>query len=263
MIGEIGKLEATLRAARDDGRKLLVPYVTGGFPGWERAVEAVVMAGADAVEVGIPFSDPVMDGPTIQQASERALAAGATPQGIVGALGDLDTGGVPLVVMTYYNTVYRYGHERFASSLVAAGVAGAIVPDLPLEEVDEWAAAADAAGVETILLAAPTGSDDRLARICARSRGWVYGVGLLGVTGERSELARSALEIAARLKATTDKPVLVGVGVSDAAQAAEVAAVADGVIVGSALVRRLLHGGGPDDVAAFVAELRAGLDARR
>jgi tryptophan synthase alpha chain len=256
----VGPLEARLRSARDAGRKLLVPYVTGGFPGWERAVEACAAAGADAIEVGIPFSDPVMDGPTIQEASERALAEGATPQGIVGALHGLDTGGVPPVVMTYYNTVHRYGHERFARSLAAAGVAGAIVPDLPLEEVGPWADAADAAGVETILLAAPTGSDERLARICARSRGWVYGIGLLGVTGERASLARSALDIARRLKGVTDKPVLVGVGVSDPAQAAEVAAVADGVIVGSALVRRLLDGGGVDAAGSFVAELRVGLD---
>jgi tryptophan synthase alpha chain len=257
----VGPLERRLRSARSAGRKLLVPYVTGGYPRWERAVEACAAAGADAVEVGIPFSDPVMDGPTIQEASERALAAGATPQGIVAALGGLDTGGVPPVVMTYYNTVHRYGHERFARSLAGAGVVGAIVPDLPLEEVGPWAAAADEAGVETILLAAPTGSDDRLARVCARSRGWVYGVGVVGVTGERATLARSALDVARRLKALTDKPVLIGVGVSDAAQAAEIASVADGVIVGSALVRRLLDGGGAEAAAAFVADLRAGLDA--
>jgi tryptophan synthase alpha chain len=256
-----GRLESRLRAARDGGRKLLVPYVTGGLPGWEHTVEACAAAGADAIEVGIPFSDPVMDGPTIQEASEVALAAGATPQGIVGALAGIETGGVPLVVMTYYNTVHRYGHERFAASLAAAGVAGAIVPDLPLEEVGDWADAADAAGVETVLLAAPTGSDERLARICDRSRGWVYGVGLLGVTGERAELARSALEIARRLKALTDMPVLIGVGVSTPDQAAEVARVADGVIVGSALVRRLLDGGGPEGAGAFVTALRAGLDA--
>ena len=257
----VSLLASRLRGARDSGRKLLVPYVTGGLPGWERTVEACAAAGADAIEVGIPFSDPVMDGPTIQEASERALAAGATPQAIVSAMGEIETGGVPLVVMTYYNSVHRYGHERFALSLAAAGVAGAIVPDLPLEEVGEWAAAADAAGVATVLLAAPTGSDERLARICDRTRGWVYGVGLLGVTGERAELARSALEIARRLKGLTDKPVLIGVGVSNRQQAAEVAAVADGVVVGSALVRRLLDGGGPEVAGAFVADLRAGLDA--
>ncbi|HLT69165.1 MAG TPA: tryptophan synthase subunit alpha [Acidimicrobiales bacterium] len=256
----VGRLEARLRDARDRGRKLLVPYVTGGLPGWERVVEACAAAGADTIEVGIPFSDPVMDGPTIQEASERALRAGATPPAIVDGLARLDTGGVPLVVMTYYNVVFRQGHERFASSLARAGAAGAIVPDLPLEEVGPWAAAADAAGVETILLAAPTASDERLARICARSRGWVYGVGLLGVTGERDELAASALAMARRLKAVTDKPVLVGVGVSTPEQAAEVAAVADGVIVGSALVRRLLEGGGPETARRFVAALRAGLD---
>ncbi|HEY8545169.1 MAG TPA: tryptophan synthase subunit alpha, partial [Acidimicrobiales bacterium] len=170
-------LEKALRAARDAGRKLLVPYVTGGLPGWGRVVEAVAAAGADAIEVGIPFSDPVMDGPTIQEASERALAAGATPMAIVDELGRLDVGGVPLVVMTYYNTVHRVGDERFAASLAAAGVSGAIVPDVPLEEVGPWAAAADAVGVATVLLAAPTGSEERLRRICERSRGWVYGVG--------------------------------------------------------------------------------------
>jgi tryptophan synthase alpha chain len=261
--GDFGRLETVLRTARDKGAKLLVPYVTGGLPGWQRVVEAVADAGADAIEVGIPFSDPVMDGPTVQAASEQALAAGATPLGIVGDLGRLDVGGVPLVVMTYYNTVHRHGHERFAASLAGAGVpgvAGAIVPDLPLEEVGEWATAADAAGVATVLLAAPTGSDERLARICARSRGFVYGVGLLGVTGERAVLQRSALDIAARLKALTDRPVLIGVGVSNAEQAVEIAEVADGVIVGSALVRRLLDGGGPEVAASFVAELRHGLD---
>jgi tryptophan synthase alpha chain len=250
-----------LRTARDTGRKLLVPYVTGGFPGWQRVVEAVADAGADAIEVGIPFSDPVMDGPTIQEASERALAGGATPMAIVDDLGRLDVGGVPLVVMTYYNTVHRVGDDRFAAVLARAGVSGAIVPDMPLEEVGPWAAAADRAGVATVLLAAPTGSDERLRRICARSRGWVYGVGLLGVTGERALLQRSALDIAARLKAITDLPVLVGVGVSNPEQAAEVAQVADGVIVGSALVRRLLDGGGAESAAELVGSLRTAIDA--
>ncbi len=254
-------LETTLRTARDGGRKLLVPYVTGGLgTDWTTALQAVAHAGADAIEIGIPFSDPVMDGPTIQAASEQALAAGATPGGVLTALDGLDVG-VPLAVMTYYNIVFRFGHERFARRLTEVGVDAVILPDLPLEEVGPWRADAGSAGVETVLLAAPTADDARLIRICELSEGFVYAVGLLGVTGERTALAASSLDIAARLKAITDKPVLVGVGVSDAAQAAEVASVADGVEVGSALIRRLLEGGGPHAAAAFVAELRDGLDA--
>jgi tryptophan synthase alpha chain len=238
-----------------------VPYVTGGLGAdWCEVVAAIAAAGADAIEVGIPFSDPVMDGPIIQEASTQALAEGATPGSIVAALGEVDAG-VPLVVMTYYNIVFRGGHRRFARSLVEHGVAGAIVPDLPLDEFADWGRAADDAGVETILLAAPTTPDERLVDICARSRGFVYGVGLMGVTGERVSLAASAATMAKRLKAVTDLPVLIGIGVSTPEHAVEVSAEADGVIVGSALVRRLLDGGGPDGAAAFVAELRSALDS--
>jgi tryptophan synthase alpha chain len=257
----LGSLEATLRARRDAGRKLLVPYVTGGFSSqWCEVVRAVASAGADALEVGIPFSDPIMDGPTIQAASSHALARGATPAGIVAELATVDVE-IPIAVMTYYNVVFRTGHRRFARRLVEAGVPAAIVPDLPLDEVEEWARAADDAGVETVMLAAPTTTDERLGPISRRARGFVYGVGLLGVTGERHELAASARNMARRLKAVTDKPVLIGVGVSNPEQAREVCAEADGVVVGSALVRRLLDGGGPEEAASFVGELRAGIDA--
>jgi len=256
----LGELESALRAARDRGRKLLVPYVTGGLgDDWTDVVRAVAAAGADAIEIGIPFSDPVMDGPTIQAASELALEAGVTPQSILDGLRGLDAG-VPLAVMTYYNIAFHMGHERFARSLVDVGVAAAILPDLPLEEAGPWCAVADEVGIETVMLAAPTAPDERLPRICERSRGFVYGVGLLGVTGERTSLAAAALVMAKRLKAVTDVPVLVGVGVSTAAQAVEVCQEADGVIVGSALIRRLLDGAGPEGAAAFVAELRDGLD---
>jgi tryptophan synthase alpha chain len=257
-----GPVESALRAGRDAGRKLLVPYVTGGLDDdWVRVVEAVAAAGADAVEIGIPFSDPVMDGPVIQQASQRALARGATPRSILAEAATIDAG-VPLVVMTYYNVVFRAGHLRFAQSLVEQGISGAIVPDLPLVELDGWSEAADAAGLEAILLVAPNTPDVTLAEICHRSRGWVYGIALMGVTGERQSLGASAGVMGRRLKAVTDKPVLLGVGVSTPAQAAEAAAEADGVIVGSALVRRLLEGAGPDGAASFVAGLRAGLDGR-
>ena len=254
-------LESHLRARREKGAKLLVPYVTGGLGSdWLDVVRAVVDAGADAVEIGIPFSDPVMDGPTIQLASQRALEAGATPAGIVAEAARLDIG-VPLAVMTYYNLVHHAGHERVAASLADAGIDGAIVPDLPLDELDGWGDAADAAGVETVLLAAPTTPDDRLAAICERSRGFVYGISLLGVTGAREQLASAATHMGARLKAATDRPVLLGVGISNGAQAAEGAAAADGVIVGSALISRLLDGDGPSGAHALIDELRKALDA--
>jgi tryptophan synthase alpha chain len=234
--------------------------VTGGLgPDWADVVRAVADAGADAIEIGIPFSDPVMDGPVIQQASELALRGGATPVSVLDTLRTVDAG-VPLAVMTYYNVAFRMGHERFAASLAGAGVAAAILPDLPLEEVGPWALAADAHGVETVMLAAPTAPDDRLPAIVARSRGFVYAVGLLGVTGERDDLAASALDIARRVTAVTDKPVLVGVGVSNAAQAVEVSSVADGVVIGSALMRRVLEGGGPAGAGAFISEVRHALD---
>lgn len=256
-------LEAHLRARRDAGRKLVVPYLTGGLgDDWLDVLRALVAAGADAIEVGIPFSDPVMDGPTIQEASQRALEAGATPRRIVDALRSADVD-VPIAVMTYYNVVARAGHRRMASELADAGVAGAILPDLQLDEAGPWCLAADESGVATVLLAAPTTPDERLRRICARARGFLYAVGVLGVTGERSELAGSALTIAARCKDVTDLPVLVGVGVSNAEQAHAVCSVADGVVVGSALVRRLLDGGGPEGAAELVVELREAVDAAR
>ena len=187
---EPGALEKALRGRRRAGAKLLVPYVTGGMgDDWLDAVHAVADAGADAIEIGIPFSDPVMDGPTIQEASLRALARGTTPASILAALARTEIG-VPLAVMTYYNLVFRAGHRRFADSLVAAGVAGAIVPDLPLEEAGGWTEEADAAGVETVFLVAPSTPAERARRICARSRGFVYGVGRMGVTGERRRAGR-------------------------------------------------------------------------
>ena len=251
-------MEEQFRAARASRRKLLVPYVTGGYPGWEDAIRAAAAAGADGLEIGIPFSDPVMDGPVIQQASQAALEGGATPPAILDAAAKLDVG-IPLAVMTYYNLVHHDGHRRFAGRLVAAGIDACILPDLPLEETGPWCEAADDAGVETVMLAAPTAPDDRLPRIAARSRGFVYAVGLLGVTGERAALAATATALAVRLKRITDRPVLVGVGVSNAEQAREACRVADGVVQGASVVRRLMESG-PDAVGAYVAEVRAAID---
>jgi tryptophan synthase alpha chain len=257
----IGPLETSLRAARDRGRKLLVPYVTGGLgPGWLDVLRAFAAAGADAIEIGIPFSDPVMDGPTIQEASQRALSDGATPAGIIAAVKGLDIG-VPLVAMTYYNVVFRSGHRRFARSLAGSGVAGAIIPDVPLEELDEWARAAADGGVETVLLASPVTPDDRMAELCRRTQGFVYGVSTMGVTGERQSVAESAGVIGKRLKSFTDKPVIIGFGVSTPEQAVQASAEADGVVVASALMRRLLDGADAEELGDAVGALRAALDA--
>ena len=253
-----GALETALRRRIDGGGKCLVPYVTGGYPGWVNAVRACAANGADAIEIGIPFSDPVMDGPIIQQSSQVALDDGATPLSILQQVRTLDVG-IPLAVMCYYNTVFHAGHERFAADLRSAGVVAAIVPDLPLEESGEWCAAADAAGVETVMLAAPTAPDDRLPRVAERARGFVYSVGLLGVTGERQSLAGTATALAARVKKVTAMPVLVGVGVSNAEQAVEASRVADGVIMGASVVRRMIEGGA-EAVGAYIAEVRSALD---
>ena len=255
-----GAMEVRLREARDRGRKLLIPYLTGGLGPWTEMVRAVADAGADAVEIGIPFSDPVMDGPTIQLASERALAAGTTPASVFEGLRGLDAG-VPVLAMTYYNLVFHMGDERFAGEMAEAGFSGIILPDVPMEEQGPWRAAADPAGIETVQLVGPITPDDRLAALCERSRGYVYGVNLMGVTGERASLGEQSAVLAGRLKAATDMPVVMGFGVSTPEQAAEVAASSDGVIVGTAVVRRVLDGCTPEDLHAYVSTLRAALDA--
>lgn len=256
---EPGPLEAHLRAVRDGGRKLLVPYVTGGLGPWTEHLRAVADAGADAVEVGIPFSDPAMDGPVIQEASEQALGRGTTPGSIFAALRSVDAG-VPLVAMTYYNVAFHMGEERFAGEMASAGFSGIILPDVPMEEQGPWRTAADPAGIETILLAGPVTPAHRLRAVCEQSRGFVYGVNVMGVTGERAALGEQAAALARRLKAATDKPVVMGFGVSEPEQAVEMAAVSDGVICATAIVKRILSGETPEQVHHFVATLRTALD---
>lgn len=254
-------LEPWLRARRSKGRKLLVPYLMGGMrEDWVELLQAVAAAGADAVEVGIPFSDPMIDGPVIQRAGVQALNRGATPTRIVD---DLASAGleIPIAVMTYYNIAFRTGHRRMAQLLRAAGVGAAILPDLSLEELGPWAEEADAAEVATVLLVAPSTPEERVARICARSRGFVYAVARMGVTGERESLGHETEDVVRRIQKVTDTPVCVGVGVSTPAQARAACAVADGAVVGSALVRRILEGGGPDAAAEFVGQLRRAIDA--
>ena len=253
-------LEKELRAHRDQGRKLLIPYLMGGMTDdWTQSLAAVIAAGADAVEVGIPFSDPMMDGPVIQEAALHALQRGTVPDQVLDGIARAEAP-VPITVMTYYNLVFRAGHKRMARSLVAAGVTGAIIADLPIEEIDPWAAESDAAGIDTVLLVAPSSPPDRVERICARARGFVYAVARMGVTGERVDLGSEVTKVVERIRSCTDMPVCVGVGVSTPDQAAQVCEVADGVVVGSALVRRLLEEQGPEGAAAFVGSFRDAID---
>lgn len=253
-------LEKELRARRARGAKLLIPYLMGGMTeDWGETLTAVVAAGADAVEVGIPFSDPMMDGPVIQEAGLRALERGTVPDEVLDGITRADVP-VPVLVMTYYNLVFRAGHRRMARSMASAGVGGAIVVDLPVEEIEAWASEADGAGVDTVLLVAPSSPPERVERICTRARGFVYAVARMGVTGERGDLGSDVTGVVERIRRVTDLPVCVGVGVSTPEQAAQACEVADGVVVGSALVRRLLEGAGPDGAAAFVRALRRAID---
>jgi tryptophan synthase alpha chain len=259
----VSVLEKHLRGCRDRGRKALAVYLTGCLPDRARFVElvrAVTEAGADVIEAGIPWSDPVIDGPVIQRASQQALEQGVTPLAVLDAVAEAEVP-VPVVAMTYVNPVMRLGVERFADELAGRGLDGAIVPDLPLEESASWEAAAAARGLAAVLLAPPNASDLRLRAICERSSGFVYGVSLLGVTGQRSGLPATAARIGKRLRATTEKPILIGLGIGTGAQAAEASAYADGVAVGSAVVARVLEGVGVERVARFVGELREGLDS--
>jgi tryptophan synthase alpha chain len=238
----VGALQSALVAAREAGRKAFVPYVTGGFPGVDAALlRALEAAGADALEVGIPHSDPIMDGGVIQQASARALAGGATPGSVLATVREAALS-IPVAAMTYANPVERRGEEAFLDDLVAAGVSGAIVPDLPVDESGAFSAAAAVRDVDVVLLAAPGTDDARLGAIAAAARGFVYCVATYGVTGARDRLAGTAEEVVAALRPRTQLPLLVGVGIGEPAQAAAAVRFADGVIVGSALMARLADG---------------------
>ncbi len=235
-------LEDTLLQLRLDGWKAFVPYVTGGLEGVDAAfLRTLQEVGADAVEVGIPFSDPVMDGPVIQEASRRALLAGTTVGDVLALVAGAGLE-APVVLMTYLNPVLAFGEAAFLEEAAAAGVAGVIVPDLPVDEAGEWMEACGLASVACVFLAAPNTSPERLEAIARASRGFVYCVSTYGVTGRRQELAGSAREVVEALRPLTEHPLLVGVGISNPEQAAEACGFADGVVVGSALVKPLLEG---------------------
>lgn len=234
--------------ANQDGRAAFIPYVTGGYPDYEvcaQMIQALDQSGADIIEVGIPFSDPLADGPTIQLSSTQALENGTTPPGVLEMIARVAPSvKAPLVVMTYINPVMRMGFAEFAKAAKGAGVAGVIIPDLPPEQAEDWVAAAREAEVDTIFLAAPTTTPERLERLFELGRGFLYYVSMTGVTGTDLVLDDELQNAIAGVRKASPLPVAVGFGVSKPAQANNLAAVADGVIVGSALVKKLIDAGG-------------------
>ena len=244
--------------ARADDRAALIGYLPAGFPDVDGAVaglRAMVDAGCDAIEVGLPYSDPVMDGPTIQAAAQRALEGGVRTRDVLRTVEAVAATGTPVVIMTYWNPVARYGVERFAADLASAGGSGLITPDLTPDSGAEWIAAADAHGLDKIFLVAPSSTDERIAMTAAACRGFVYATAVMGVTGARVSTSDLAGPLVERTRRVTDLPIGVGLGVSNGAQAAEVASYADGVIVGSAFVRCLLDHDDPADALAALTAL--------
>lgn len=233
----------TIEGCLEQGRPALIAYLPVGYPTVEgsiAAMRAVVEAGADIVEVGVPYSDPVMDGAVIQEAASTALARGVRVDHVFEAVAAVRQAGATPVVMSYWNLVLRRGVDRFAADLAASGGAGLITPDLIPEEAGEWIEASDAYGLDRIFLVAPSSTPERLAAVTSACRGFVYAASTMGVTGVRSEVGSSVAELVQRVRAVTDVPVCVGLGVSNGEQAAAVGSQADGVIVGSALVRALM-----------------------
>ena len=237
------ELDVAFAAARSEGRAVLVPYLTGGFPRPAEYVDLAVgllEAGANALEIGIPFSDPLLDGPSIQRSQQRALEAGVTPRQCLEFARDIHASAPqPLMFMGAYNPMLAYGLSRFCMAAAEAGITALIVPDLPFEEQDELLAAARSAGLHLIQLVAPTSTPERLRRVCAVASGFVYCISVSGVTGARQNVASTARPLVERVRALTDVPVAVGFGIGDPDTAREVASFADGVIVGSALIDRV------------------------
>lgn len=244
--------------ARAEDRAALIGYLPAGFPtvdGSIKALTTMVDAGCDVIEIGLPYSDPVMDGPTVQAAAQQALDGGIRTTDVLRVVEAVAATGVPTLVMTYWNPIERYGVERWAADFASAGGAGLITPDITPDYSAEWIAAADAHDLDKVFLLAPSSTDERIAMTTAACRGFVYAAAVMGVTGARTTTSDLAGPLVARARATTDLPIGVGLGVSNGDQAAETAAYADGVIVGSAFVRTILDH--PGDEAAGLAALRA------
>ena len=250
-------LADTFARAKAEGRAALIGYLPAGYPSYSGCVDALVAmveGGVDIVEVGLPYSDPLMDGPTIQEAAQAALAGGTTTRDVLKTVEAVAATGAATVVMSYWNPIERYGVGPFADSMAAAGGVGVITPDLTPDEAGPWLAAVGSAGIDPIFLVAPSSSEARISQVAGVTRGFLYAASTMGVTGVRSQVSGTASTLVARVRPLTDLPVAVGLGVSTGEQAAEVAAYADGVIVGSAFVRCLIDA---PDAAAGVAAVRA------
>lgn len=246
---------------RDRGRKILAPYITCGFPSPDEFpdfLRGVVDAGADLIEIGIPFTDPLMDGPVVQRASDEALRSEMRPAVVLRTLGQLDVR-VPFVFMTYVNPVLAMGWEEFATKAAEAGASGVIIPDLPAEEADDWVRAAGGRNLAPVFLVAPTTTKQRLVRIVEMGEGFVYCVSLLGVTGVRASLSARARPVVELVRSATDRPALIGLGISTPEQAAEGCNFADGVIVGSALLQAV-YDGGVEAGVRLIKEMREAID---
>jgi tryptophan synthase alpha chain len=259
----VSKLHEAFAAAKAENRAALIGYLPAGFPSVDGAIDALrvmVENGVDIVELGLPYSDPLIDGPTIQAASERALEAGITTSLVLATVEAVAATGAPTLVMTYWSPIERYGVERFATDLAAAGGVGVITPDLTPEEAGPWIDATDAAGLDRVFLVAPSSTEERIGVVTGITTGFVYAASLMGVTGVQS-VSAAAPALVARTRPHTTLPVAVGLGVTTADQAADIAQYADGVIVGSAFVRLLLDAATPAEGVAAVGRLAADLAA--
>ena len=260
------QLDAVMAQVRAENRAALIAYIPAGFPsqaGCAKAIQALAAAGVDAIEIGFPYSDPVMDGPVIQEAADISLKGGTNAADVFAALKVASSTGVAAVVMTYWNPIAKYGVEKFAQSIADNGGSGVITPDLTIEESDSWIAATKKSAINPIYVVAPSTKDERLKSVTAKTGGFVYAASMMGVTGTRDAVASTASELVARVRTVTNLPISVGLGVSTREQAKSLAAYADGVIVGSAFIKLLLDAKteqeGLDAISHLAIELALGV----
>jgi tryptophan synthase alpha chain len=260
------QLDSVMAQVRAENRAALIAYIPAGFPsqaGCAKAIQALADAGVDAIEIGFPYSDPVMDGPVIQEAADISLKGGTSAADVFAALKVASSTGVAAVVMTYWNPIAKFGVEKFAQSIADNGGSGVITPDLTIEESDDWIAATKKSGINPIYVVAPSTKDDRLKSVTSKTSGFVYAASMMGVTGTRDAVASTAIELVARVRTVTDLPISVGLGVSTREQAKALATYADGVIVGSAFIKLLLDAPseqeGLDAISHLAKELALGV----